>query len=107
MPAAGLPVASITISTSGAAIVASASSVTQVVPLRPASAIVRAPKRSAAQPVRASEAFARSGARSAMPTTWMPGVCFACARYIAPNLPAPISATRSGRPAAARSLSMR
>ena len=32
--------------------------------------------------VRASDARARSGARSAMPTTWMPGVCFACARYI-------------------------
>ena len=37
-------------------------------------------------------ACARSGARSAMPTTWMPGVCLACARYIEPNLPAPISA---------------
>jgi len=43
MPAAGLPVASITISTSAAAIVAMASSVTQVVPLRAASASERAP----------------------------------------------------------------
>src|SRR4030095_6289292 len=42
-----------------------------------------------------------------MPTMWMPGVCFACARYIAPNLPAPINATRSGVPAAARCCSMR
>ena len=48
----------------------------------------------AGQPVRASDARARSGARSAMPTTWMPGVCFACARYIEPNLPAPIRPTR-------------
>ena len=41
------------------------------------------------------------------PTTWMPGVCFACARYIAPNLPAPIRPTLSGRPSAARASSMR
>ena len=40
-----------------------------LVPARPASASERAPQRSTDQPVRASEAFARSGARSAMPTT--------------------------------------
>ena len=28
---------------------------------------------------------------------WMPGVRRACDRYIEPNLPAPISTTRTGR----------
>src|SRR5438105_1625774 len=40
-----------------------------------------------------------------MPTRWMPGVFGTCAQYIAPNLPAPISPRRSGRPCAARSQS--
>src|SRR5439155_863337 len=72
-----------------------------------AAANERAAQRSAAQPVRASDARARSGARSAMPTMWMPGVCFACARYIAPNLPAPINPTVRGWPSAARCCSRR
>src|SRR5262245_21399757 len=42
-----------------------------------------------------------------MATTWMPGVCYACARYIDPNLPAPIRPTRSGLFSAARATSMR
>src|SRR6185503_18391095 len=37
----------------------------------------------------------------------MPGVLGTCARYIAANFPAPISATRSGRPCASRSTSNR
>src|SRR6266496_437396 len=36
------------------------------------------------------------GARSAIPTTCTPGVFGTCARYIAPNLPAPIKPTRTG-----------
>ena len=96
-----------TIATSGAAMSASASSVTKEAPVFAATANDSAAKRSGAQPVRASEALARSGARSAIATTWMPGVCFACARYIAPNLPAPIRPTLSGRPSAARATSMR
>ena len=107
MPAAGLPVASMTISISGAAMRVSASSVTNVAQVAAAAANERALERSASQPARASDARARSGARSAMPTTWMPAVCFACARYIDPNLPAPMRPTRSGRAFAARASSIR
>ena len=37
----------------------------------------------------------------------MPGVSRACARNMVPNLPQPISPTRTGRPASARSESRR
>src|SRR6185369_8432316 len=37
----------------------------------------------------------------------MPAVCFACTRYIDPNLPAPIKPTRSARFSAARAASIR
>ena len=49
---------------------------------------------------------APSGDRSAMPTRCTPGVRGTCARYIAPNLPAPIRPTRSGLPSAARCWSL-
>ena len=52
--------------------------------------------------VRTREARTRSGARSAIASTCMPGVRRACERYIEPNLPAPMSTTRTGRPSAAR-----
>ena len=69
MPAGGLPVASITISTAGAAISAGASSVTCVVPLRRASASDARRERSRGQPTRAQRVSrARAGARSATPT---------------------------------------
>src|SRR5690606_12848183 len=64
-----------------------------------------ASSRSVGQPTPVSAARARSGARSATPTSAMPGVRNAWARYMVPNLPAPISPTRSGRPADSRSSS--
>ena len=39
-----------------------------------------------------------------MTGTSSPGVCGTCDRNIEPNLPAPISATRTGLPAACRAL---
>ena len=74
MPAAGLPVASITISISPLPMAASGSSKMQVVPCSSASAMDRAADRSAPQPTRARESCARCGARSTTATTWMPAV---------------------------------
>jgi len=45
---------------------------------------------------------ARSGDRSAMAATSSPGVVGTCDKNIEPNLPAPISTTRTGFPAATR-----
>ncbi len=105
MPAAGLPVASITTSIPSAAIIASASSVTKVVPCALASAKDFACEASGAQPTRRSASCARAGARSAIAMTWSPVVRGACARNIEPNLPAPMRPTRTGLPASARALS--
>src|SRR5690606_15854169 len=58
------------------------------------------------QPTRSRLARARSGARSAMPTTCTPGMRGAWARYMEPNLPAPTRAIRTGRPSAARCRSL-
>jgi len=69
MPAAGLPVASMTMSISGASISAETSSVTHVAAFLDAAAKERAAKRADSHPVRASVARARAGSRSAMPTT--------------------------------------
>ena len=56
----------------------------------------------ASQPTRARLARAASGDRSAMPTRCTPGVRGICARYIEPNLPAPIRPTRIGLPVGLR-----
>ena len=102
MPAAGEPVASITTSTASLAITAGVSSVRQVPPLRWASSRVFAPSRSSPQPTDSSAAFARAGLRSDTATKCSPGVRRTWLRNMEPNLPAPIRATRSGRPSAAR-----
>ena len=107
IPAEGLPVASITISISGAAISAMASSQRWVLPWRAACAKLRADSASAGQPVCSKALRARLGDRSATATRWMPGVRRACERYIDPNFPAPISPTRRGRESAARCSSSR
>src|SRR2546428_8938355 len=65
-----------------------------------------AAERSVAQPTRARLVRALAGARSAMPARWTPGVFGTCARYMVPNLPAPIRPMRSGRLCAARSQSL-
>ena len=52
---------------------------------------------------RASASRARGIERSAMPATCSPGVRAAMARNMEPNLPAPITPTVTGRPAAPRS----
>ena len=70
MPAAGEPVASMTMSISGAAIMARASSVRCVVPFDAALANELATCRDASHPVRASDTAARAGCRSAMPLLW-------------------------------------
>ena len=86
MPAGAWPVASTTTSTSPDAIIAIASSVKRVAAMRASS-----------QPTRRQAARARSGARSAIAVTSIPGVVGTCARNIEPNFPAPISPTRTGR----------
>src|ERR1700683_904038 len=50
---------------------------------------------------------ARCGTRSAIPRIWMPGMRRAWDRNMVPNLPAPISPTRNGLAASARSCSRR
>ncbi len=83
--------ASTTTSTSGAASSFVASSVKRVASIRALS-----------QPTRRQASFARSGARSAITATSMPGVVGTWARNIEPNFPAPISPTRTGLAAATR-----
>ena len=63
--------------------------------------------RSAAQPMRASDARARSGARSATPTTWMPGVCLRLRQVHRAELAGADQRDAQRLPAAARSSSMR
>jgi hypothetical protein len=91
MPAAGTPVASTTTSIADSA-QASAPDATKA---------VRAIRRSS-QPTVWQAARARSGSRSAMTAISTPGMRGAWFRNIDPNLPAPISPTLTGRPAAAR-----
>src|SRR5271166_4255696 len=102
MPAAGMPVASTTTSISGHAIKATASAVTCVrLPLH-ASASEAAEIAGSAQPAVSSCVLARMTSRSATATTCMPRVTRACARNMVPNLPAPITPTVTGLPAASR-----
>jgi hypothetical protein len=54
------------------------------------------------QPTLRQALRARSGSRSAMTETSSPAIIGTWFRNIDPNLPAPISPTRTGRPAAAR-----
>src|SRR5690349_21663414 len=83
--AIGLPVASMTMSTSGCSAI-----------LRQSSTMGVLSTSSAGQPTRFRFCFAFDGDKSAMATRRMPGVRGTCARYIAANLPAPMSPTRSG-----------
>src|SRR2546422_9345781 len=87
----------------GCATRARQSSLTWVAPDVSAASSDAAAERSVAQPTRARLVRALAGARSAMPARWTPGVFGTCARYMVPNLPAPIRPTRSGLPCAARS----
>ena len=89
-PATGSPVASTTTSGSPWRITLSASG------NKPSAAIS-----ASLQPDRRNVACARSGARSHTPTTRMPGVVRTCARNMDANLPAPITATRTGSDARA------
>ncbi len=61
-------------------------------------------RRCARSPSRRARGWSRAlaGDRSAMPTSCTPGVRGICARYIEPNLPAPIRPMRIGRFSAAR-----
>ena len=96
MPTAGLPVASTITSISPRYRPCAASAVKVVAAIRPR------PSRRCCRP------RARApGSRSTMTGTSSPGVCGTCDRNIEPNLPAPISATRTGLPAAARALRRR
>ena len=92
MPTAGLPVASTTTSISS-----------DVALLLSAMKFV-AEIRASSQPTVRQASLARCGSRSTMTGTSRPGVCGTCDRNIEPNLPAPISATRTGLPAARRAL---
>src|SRR5260221_2047474 len=94
--AIGLPVASITMSIPGCATSARQSSPRCVLFCFNATSSEAAENVSAFQPTRVRFSLAFAGARSAMPTRWIPGVFGTCARYIAANLPAPISPIRSG-----------
>ena len=58
------------------------------------------------QPTRARLVRAASGDKSAMPTKCTPGVLGICARYMEPNLPAPIRPIRTGRLSAWRCKSL-
>jgi hypothetical protein len=91
MPACGDPVASITTSTSSASHASRPLSVKRV----PA-------RRASSQPTVRQACRARSGSRSAIAATSRPGIVGTWARNIEPNLPAPIRAARTGRPASAR-----
>src|SRR3954470_18670763 len=82
------------------------SSPTCVVPLAMASSRLVAPDCSGFQPTRARLACAAEGERSAMAARCTPGVRGTCARYMEPNLPAPIRPTRTGLPSAARCWSL-
>jgi len=62
---------------------------------------------SSSQPTVRQASRARCGSRSTITGTSSPGVCGTCDRNIEPNLPAPISATRTGFPAAWRALRRR
>ena len=104
--ATGLPVHSTTTSMFGSATSFCQSSVIQVAPVLSASADELAALCSGFQPTRARLPRAASGARSAMPTICTPGVRTTWARYIAPNLPAPINPTRTGWLSAARCCSL-
>src|ERR1700722_4085670 len=95
MPTAGLPVAS------------TITSILSPVALAPSAVKVVADIRASSQPTVRQASRARSGSRSTMTGTSRPGVCGTCDRNIEPNLPAPISATRTGFPAARRALSRR
>ena len=101
MPAAGLPVASMTMSTSGAAI----SAVGVVADMRRAAGErvgeALAASCSAGQPTRA-ERLARARRRQVGDADQVrcPACAATCDRNIEPNLPAPIRPTRSGLPCA-------
>src|SRR4051812_23004625 len=101
--AIGLPVHSAMTSMPGCAMRASQSSPTWVLPFLIASSMDKARDRSALQPTRSRLARAPATERSAMAARCTPGVRGTCARYMEPNLPAPIRPTRIGRPCAARS----
>src|SRR5215813_9093722 len=92
MPTAGLPVAS-TMTSMPPALAFAASAVNAV-----------AASLAASQPTVLHASFARCGSRSTMTGTSSPGTCGTWDRNIEPNLPAPISATRTGLPAARRAL---
>ena len=100
-PARGSPVASTSTSSPDAPIRSMASSVRWVRPLASAAPQSGASSCSSGQPAPSSEARARSGFRSATPSTCRPGVRRAWARNMVPNLPPPITPTRIGRPASA------
>jgi hypothetical protein len=93
MPTAGLPVAS------------TITSMLPVVALAPSAVKLVAAILAVSQPTVRQASRARSGSRSTITGTSSPGVCETCDRNIEPNLPAPISATRTGFPAARRALS--
>src|SRR6202035_2970150 len=87
-----------------------ASTITSMLPdvaLAPSAVSVVAAIRPASQPTLRHASRARSGSRSTITGTSSPGVCGTCDRNIEPNLPAPISATRTGLPAVRRALSRR
>src|SRR5579871_6860630 len=84
MPTAGLPVAS-TITSMGSETAFDASAVNVVAAMRASS-----------QPTVLQASLARCGSRSTITGTSSPGTCGTCDRNIEPNLPALISATRSG-----------
>jgi hypothetical protein len=58
--------------------------------------------RASSHPTVRQASRARSGSRSTITGTSRPGVCGTWERNIEPNFPAPISATRTGFPAARR-----
>src|ERR1700716_3425254 len=91
---------------SGNAISAAASSPTWVRRDLSASRSDAAPWASASQPAAPSWRRARATSRSASATRCMPGVRRTWARNMVPNLPAPMSPTVTGRPAAARARSI-
>src|SRR6185437_11565358 len=96
MPAGAWPVASTMTSIPGLAIIAMVSSRNRVAPIRASS-----------HPTRRHASRARSGDRSAIAATSMPGVVGTWLRNMEPNFPAPIRPTRTGRPSSMRLLSSR
>src|SRR5690606_33136213 len=101
----GLPVHSTTTSIRSSLNMACQSCVTHVVPREIASSRLDAFARPASHPTRSRFRRADSGERSATATRCTPGVRGTCARYMEPNLPAPINTTRTGLSAAARAVS--